>query len=562
MLEELSRLLGLDGFAVTAVRERGDELDLEVELVVTAAVCLHCGRASVEIKERPRVRVRDLPIAGRRTTLCWRKRRYRCEACGRTFTESDQQLPPRQRVTARFRRHLFGRVRCGAAHAEVAREEETTRYQVEHAFRLGAAHALAERTSEPAARRLALDEAAHRRGSQALATVVCDLDRRCVVDVVDGRNRRTIERYLRSLPRERRRAIEVVSIDPYEAYRQAVRAALPAARIVVDPFHLVRGANTALDSVRRERQRFVRQKRRTGARQTRGTAWRAELFHARHRLLKARERLSERERRKLCELFVAEPVLAEAWGLKEAFRSIYRAGDRAEAEGRLERFLAAAQRAAIPSFTAFANGLKGWRTELLAYFEEPTTSGYAEGVINKIKTIKRRAYGLPSFPSFRSRVLVACVRRDHARAPRLIDETRYLLSPKGVMAWGHRKASATMLTLRRSGRVAEGGALLRRYVGEYLHRGFESLLLRWRGGRAVECGGLENRYPSLGGSRVQIPPPPLYQAEHRLARRFLACLAMSHRSLALPLETAKGRLGLVLTGPQLVRRQQSPGGTA
>src|SRR3954451_23818834 len=66
---------------------------------------------------------------------------------------------------------------------------------------------------------------------------------------------------------------------------------------------------------------------------------------------------------------------------------------------------------------------------------------------------------------------------------------------------------------RRSGRVAEGGALLRRYVGEYLHRGFESLLLRWRGGRAVECGGLENRYPSLGGSRVQIPPPPLNRAE-------------------------------------------------
>src|SRR4026209_768142 len=61
---------------------------------------------------------------------------------------------------------------------------------------------------------------------------------------------------------------------------------------------------------------------------------------------------------------------------------------------------------------------------------------------------------------------------------------------------------------RRSGRVAEGGALLRRYGDECLHRGFESLLLRWRGGRAVECGGLENRYPSLGGSRVQISPPP------------------------------------------------------
>src|SRR5207302_3839374 len=71
-----------------------------------------------------------------------------------------------------------------------------------------------------------------------------------------------------------------------------------------------------------------------------------------------------------------------------------------------------------------------------------------------------------------------------------------------------REALRYSVALRRSGRVAEGGALLRRYGAEWLHRGFESLLLRWRGGRAVECGGLENRYPSLGGSRVQIPPPP------------------------------------------------------
>src|SRR3954453_21041921 len=40
-----------------------------------------------------------------------------------------------------------------------------------------------------------------------------------------------------------------------------------------------------------------------------------------------------------------------------------------------------------------------------------------------------------------------------------------------------------------------------------------------RGGRAVECGGLENRYPSLGGSRVQIPPPPLLVRWTANARR-------------------------------------------
>ena len=69
---------------------------------------------------------------------------------------------------------------------------------------------------------------------------------------------------------------------------------------------------------------------------------------------------------------------------------------------------AAVERAHLPAFTAFADGVRLWRTELLAYFDEPTTNGYAEGVINKIKVIKRRAYGIPTFDGFRDRVLLAC----------------------------------------------------------------------------------------------------------------------------------------------------------
>ena len=62
----------------------------------------------------------------------------------------------------------------------------------------------------------------------------------------------------------------------------------------------------------------------------------------------------------------------------------------------------------LPAFDSFAAGVRQWREELLAYFDEPTTNGYAEGVINKVKVIKRRAYGLPSFEGFRERVLLAC----------------------------------------------------------------------------------------------------------------------------------------------------------
>jgi transposase len=221
--------------------------------------------------------------------------------------------------------------------------------------------------------------------------------------------RRTVERWLSALPAEVRAGIEVVSIDPYDGYRQAIRAALPHARIVCDHFHLVRGANAALDAVRRECQRQAKARRPKGVRRSgQHAAWRPELYRARHRLLKARERLSERERRRLSELFEREPLIAEAWGLKESFRRVYRATDRVEAERRLEAFLGAVERAGLPAFDAFAKGIRIWQQELLAYFDEPTTNGYAEGIINKVKVIKRRAYGIPTFTAFRQRVLLAC----------------------------------------------------------------------------------------------------------------------------------------------------------
>lgn len=101
-------------------------------------------------------------------------------------------------------------------------------------------------------------------------------------------------------------------------------------------------------------------------------------------------------------------MIAEAWGLKEALREVYAAADRVEAARRLDRFLGAVERSGLQPFEAYAKGIAPWREEILAYFGQPASNGYAEGVINKVKVIKRRAYGLPSFSGFRERVLVAC----------------------------------------------------------------------------------------------------------------------------------------------------------
>jgi transposase len=404
MQDQVSRLVGLDGFRVRRVIERGEELDLEVELLTRAKSCPHCSGGALEVHERPVVLLRDLPLCGRRTTLRWRKRRYRCKTCRRTHTESCEQGRPRRRLTSRFRARLTERARSGGAHSEIAREEGTSRYQVSRAMKVAATDAIGSRPALP--RRLSFDEAARRKGYGNLATVVSDLDRRCVHEVLDGRSREVLERYLGSLSEKERRGVAVVCIDLYDPYRNAVRAKLPQAQIVADPFHVVRGAGEALDSVRRTRQRELRA--RVSGRKTLRATWSPRLYRSRHLLLRAKERLTESQRRRLCELFAADPVIAEAWWLKELLRSVYAAGGRAEADRRLDRFLAAVARSAHQPFEAYVNGIAPWREEILAYFDQPASNGYAEGVINKVKVIKRRAYGLPSFEGFRERVLIAC----------------------------------------------------------------------------------------------------------------------------------------------------------
>jgi transposase len=210
MPDEASRVLGLAGLRMTGVLEGEDDaLDLEVESVEPAGACPHCGGEDLVIKERPVVGVRDLPLAGRAARLLWRKRRWRCRGCGRTHTEQHPALPSRQRVSGRFRARLATRAAGGGAHAEIAREEATSRYQVARALALVAVSPAAP------ARRLFLDEAHHRRGRE-LVTVISDLDRRRVIEVLDGRSGRIVGGYLRGLSEAERGAIEVVSIDPYE----------------------------------------------------------------------------------------------------------------------------------------------------------------------------------------------------------------------------------------------------------------------------------------------------------------------------------------------------------
>ncbi|MGW5154426.1 transposase family protein [Nonomuraea wenchangensis] len=108
MVNDTTRLLGL---AVTKVVAAGNGMEdgPVVHLATTderARCCPECGVAAVRVKGWVTTRPRDLPVAGRRCAVRWRKRRWCCDqaSCPRqTFTEQVPQIPARSRLALRLR---------------------------------------------------------------------------------------------------------------------------------------------------------------------------------------------------------------------------------------------------------------------------------------------------------------------------------------------------------------------------------------------------------------------------------------------------------------------------
>jgi len=103
------------------------------------------------------------------------------------------------------------------------------------------------------------------------------------------------------------------------------------------------------------------------------------------------------------------PLLDQVHTLKERFRAIFNsAADTAQAGAQLREWLVAARASGVAALVEFAGFVERWWEPILNYFVNRTTSGLVEGLNNKIKLIKRLAFGFRNDAHFRLRVLMAC----------------------------------------------------------------------------------------------------------------------------------------------------------
>jgi transposase len=243
-------------------------------------------------------------------------------------------------------------------------------------------------------RQIAIDEISTAKGHVYL-TIVLDLESGAVVHVGRGKGGDALKEFWIRLRRAGAR-IEAVATDMSPAYIDAVITHLPGARLVFDRFHVIKLYNDKLSELRRDLYH-----------QFKDTMQKNVLKGVRWLLLKRPEHLdpTRNEPKRLQEALRLNEPLATAYYLKEELNEVWEQDDEESAQALLMDWILYAESTGIRMLQNFAKTLRFHAMGILAYYDHPISTGPLEGTNNKIKTMKRQAYGFRDQEFFRLKIL-------------------------------------------------------------------------------------------------------------------------------------------------------------
>ena len=381
----MSQLGGWEGYEVSGWRheERAGRRWLLIELEPRAdgeRICSGCGEAVAAIHDRSVRRIRDLPVFEDPVDLSVVRLRLACPRCGPRLQQLDW-LEPHARVTRRLARSV-ARL-CTMASVRHAAQWHGLDWKTAKAIDFREL----ERTLGPpdldGVRLLAMDEFAIQKGHR-YATVVVDAERKRVLWVGRGRSRAEVRPFFELLGPARCARIEAVAMDMNTAYDLEVRQHCPNARVVYDLFHVIaKYGREVIGRVRVDAANRLRHDK-----PARKVVKRAHWI-----LLRNPEQLKEAEQVRLDEVLAANQSLMAVYVMKEQLKALWTVPTAWAWRRAWTQWLRHARESGIPALMHFAKCLRPYWRGIVSRVRWPMHTGLVEGINNRIKVIKRIAYG-------------------------------------------------------------------------------------------------------------------------------------------------------------------------
>ena len=339
--------------------------------------CHKCGSPVRDVHCFRTRAIRDLNIFDVRVFLKVIYRVLRCPGCG--FVVEDLGLfDPYRRVTRRLERYILELCRLMSI-KEVA-EHLALSWKTIKAIHKASLVKKFYDEDIGMVRIIMVDEISIRKRHRYL-TLVVDWETGRVLWIGKGRRYETLKGFFDSLTPDQREPIEAVAMDMWDPYIRAVKEGCPSASIVFDRFHVISQFNRVIDKVRNAEYRKA-----TGV-------GKEVIKGSKYLLLKRAEHLTAEERPKLSALLELNEALNKVYVLKEYLGGLWQQFCPEGAMASLEHWCELAYESGIRALRKFATMLKRHAYGIINHCFYPIHTSKMEGINNKIKVIKRRAYG-------------------------------------------------------------------------------------------------------------------------------------------------------------------------
>ncbi len=382
----ITQLLGIKEHYIVVEHVEASEgiFHIELSTKVRRVTCSKCKCKTRGIHGYRNQNIQGRLIEEKPVVFHLRKRRYKCGECDTTFYEPLTFVARYQRRTASL-------------------NEQALVYVAENSFQTAARMCgitasslirLFDKRTIPRRRVLpnviAIDEFKGDAGNERFQTIIVDVEKKEIIEILPDRRVATIEEYFRNCDTGN---VQIVVMDMSRAFKNAVERAFGNPMIIADRFHFMRQGYWALDRVRREVQNQLTKSERLLSKRSKKLLWLAP------------EKLNEKGKDRVNELLALHPDLAEAYHLKNALHQWFYTSNSSNVKEKLYEWFNTVKNSRIKEFDSVVRTFKNWQKEILNAFVYPYNNGYIEGVNNTTKVIKRMSYGIRSFERLRKKIL-------------------------------------------------------------------------------------------------------------------------------------------------------------
>ncbi len=385
-----------------------DIIQIHITLKPTVSSCPYCG-GPVKLKEYSFHSFNHLPIAGHPSVIVWKRRRYVCKDCRKSFSEQNPFGPEKYRQSYA----VLSSIADDLHNVHLSFKDIAQKHRISESLVLLYADSFLQVPRNPLPESLGIDELHSKMskyGGSYLAVLV-DNVHRSLCDILPNRSKRTLSKYFEMIPLEERKRVRFVTIDLWQPYKDTALKYFPNCCVAADPFHVVEHLTAGFTRIRVDIMN-----------QCVYNSPEYYLLKKWHKLLETDYYLDNTPKynnyfkqkmnyRDLYDMLLSlNSNLSLAYHLKEMYRDFNRTCSFENAPAQLDQLIDAFESADLYCYEEFVSILKNWRTEIINSFQRPfdnrkQSNALTEHFNSRLRELITISNGFANFDRFRARAI-------------------------------------------------------------------------------------------------------------------------------------------------------------